>query len=165
MTARDDRTDKMDFLTMLRERIPLGRLTVLTGKPHAVREVILELARDHALYVHVHDEYREYRIRTAIRAAAQDGAQVVIDTFEYGLHYSEIEAALEKALRRNDHARRAGRPDDPKHRRHQCRCRALQRAPGRRHPADEMRTEPAGSPVTLSPKEIRIAVKQGIEVR
>ena len=95
MTARDDRTDKMDSLTMGSKRIPFGRLTVLTGKPHAVQEVILDFVRTHAPYVHLYEEYREDTVQTAIRAAAQDGAQVVIDTFELGLHYSEIEAALE----------------------------------------------------------------------
>ena len=164
MTARDDRTDKMDSPTMGRERIPLGRLTVLTGKPHAVREVILELARDHALYVHVHDEYREYRIRTAIRAAAQDGAQVVIDTFEYGLHYSEIEAALEKLYgEMTTHGVQVALTTQSTDviEAVASLCDA--------HPDADIRLTKCGLNLpeapSLSPKEIRIAVKQGIEVR
>ena len=164
MAARDDRTDKLDSLTILRERIPLGRLTVLTGKPHAVQEVIVDLVRAHTPYVHMYDDYREDTVAPAIRAAAQAGARLDIDTFEHGLHYTEIEAALEKLYdEMTTHGVQVALTTQSTDV-----IEALATLCGAHPDADirltkcELNLPQAPS---LSPKEIQIAVKQGIEVR
>ena len=72
------------------ETITLARLTLLTGRPEALRAVLNALRSTGAVEVGIgHDRGRA--VNTAIALAANSASMATIDTVEVGVHYTDLE--------------------------------------------------------------------------
>lgn len=163
MTTHDDLRATPATVSVDGETIRLGTLTVLTDVPTALRKITRALGSPDTVHIERgHD--RGDAIRTAIQLAACRGTLVTIDTFECGLHYTELGsglAALYEALTK--HGVQVALPTQSTEM-----IEALARL-CETHPDADVRVTKCGTGLpeapSLKPDEIRIALKQRLEVR
>ena len=72
------------------EIITLARLTLLTGRPKALRAVLNTLRSTGAVEVGI-GHNRGRAVNTAIALAASRGSLATIDTIEVGVHYTDLD--------------------------------------------------------------------------
>ena len=72
------------------ETITLAQLTLLTGKPQALRAVLRGLRANGAVEVGI-GHHRGRAVHNAIALAAKSGSLATIDTVEVGVHYTDLD--------------------------------------------------------------------------
>lgn len=162
MKTRKARQTALDTLEVSGETVRLGALTVITGTPTACTRVTDALA-DQAVHVGVELD-RGDAIARALLLAGTQGRVVTVDTFEYGLHYTELVPTLEALW--DDAAKHAVQVVVTTQSAEMVE--ALDDLAVTRPGADVRLTKCGaglGEAPSLGPDEIRIAVKQRLEVR
>ena len=140
-----------------------GTLTALSGIPTVLRKITWAIGSPDTVHIELgHD--RGAAIKTGVQLAAQRGTLMTIDTFECGLHYTELDSELanlyEEAVKHGVQVVLTTQSAEM--------IEALARL-CETHPDADVRLTSCGTGLreapSLKPDQIRIAAKQRLEVR